>query len=283
LVGIYDSELRGCGQQNGPNPDYSVLTERPGLGATEEQIERIYQRYCFSREFADGKDVLEVACGSGMGLRFLAETGNRVVGVDIDKKNVEEAALLRNGADSNNSKREINLAVMDAHSLSFQNGSFDVVLILESIYYLTKPLEFVREAARVMKRGGVLIIATVNKNWSAFHPSPYSCRYFSAPELYEMLKGFFVDISLYGGFPTLAPGVKAQAVQCIKQIAVKLNLIPRTLKGRELLKRIFLGKVRSVPHGIVEGMVKYERPTPISHDRPNTDSKILYVVAKKEA
>ena len=67
--------------------DYSIITEFPGLKATQEQIQRMYQRYCFIREFAQGKDVLEVACGAGMGLGYIAKVANAVTGEsDLDER-----------------------------------------------------------------------------------------------------------------------------------------------------------------------------------------------------
>ncbi|MCR4292307.1 MAG: class I SAM-dependent methyltransferase [Candidatus Kuenenia sp.] len=71
--------------------DYSVITEFPGLQASQEQIERLYQRYHFAQQFASVKDVLEVACGSGIGLGYLAQAANKVIGVDIEEKNVNLA------------------------------------------------------------------------------------------------------------------------------------------------------------------------------------------------
>lgn len=42
-------------------------------------------------------------------------------------------------------------------------------------------------------------MCTVNKDWDDFNPSPYSYKYFSAPELYKLLhNNEFVDITLYG-------------------------------------------------------------------------------------
>ena len=61
----------------------------PGEKATQEQIERVYQRYRFAKNFSRGKDVLEVACGSGLGLGYISKLAKRVVGVDIDERNVE--------------------------------------------------------------------------------------------------------------------------------------------------------------------------------------------------
>ncbi|MBM4352130.1 MAG: hypothetical protein FJ106_19840 [Deltaproteobacteria bacterium] len=46
-------------------PDYSLITESPGLKAAQEQVARLYQRYHFVKEFAEGKEVLEIGCGAG--------------------------------------------------------------------------------------------------------------------------------------------------------------------------------------------------------------------------
>ncbi len=50
--------------------DYTTVTEVPGNQVTQEQLERMFHRYCFASNFAEGKDVLEVACGAGLGLGY---------------------------------------------------------------------------------------------------------------------------------------------------------------------------------------------------------------------
>lgn len=71
--------------------DYSSIAESPNLKATQEQVERLCQRYCFARQYAKDKDVLEVACGSGIGLGYLAQAAHKIVGADIEEKNVNLA------------------------------------------------------------------------------------------------------------------------------------------------------------------------------------------------
>lgn len=53
--------------------DYSTVTEIPGNKISKEQLTRLYHRYHFASLFCKGKDVLEVACGGGMGLGYLAK------------------------------------------------------------------------------------------------------------------------------------------------------------------------------------------------------------------
>lgn len=64
--------------------DFSSVTEVPGLRATDEQRSMLYTRYHLARTRSVGKDVLEVACGAGLGLGYLAETARSVTGVGID-------------------------------------------------------------------------------------------------------------------------------------------------------------------------------------------------------
>lgn len=255
--------------------DYSLITEAPGLQATEEQLARLYHRYRFAKEFAKNKNVLEVACGSGMGLGYLAKVAFKVVGGDVDEKNVALAKKIY----QNRKNTEIEL--MDAHAIEYQNDSVDLVLLYEAIYYLKEPKKFVSEASRLLKKNGVLIICTVNKDWEDFHPSDYTHQYFSAPELYDLLKDKFPDVKLYGAFRIEKRGLKNEIVSLIKRAAVKFDLIPGSLRARAYLKRIFMGKLFPLPEEVSEDMAPYEEPVPIPSESINKDFKIIYALARK--
>ena len=47
--------------------DFTTVTEITGNNVTSEQIQGMYTRYRFVSEFCKDKDVLEVACGTGLG------------------------------------------------------------------------------------------------------------------------------------------------------------------------------------------------------------------------
>ena len=63
-------------------PDYTTVTEIPRGRVTREQLTRMCTRYYFASKFCEGKDVLEVGCGAGQGLGYLARKARRVVGGD---------------------------------------------------------------------------------------------------------------------------------------------------------------------------------------------------------
>jgi len=199
-----------------------------------------------------------------------------VVGGDIDENNLKFAQEHYKG------RHKIQLFLINAHKLPFTDNTFDVIILYEAIYYLADPEKFIREAQRVLRKGGNLLICTVNKDWSGFNPSPYSCKYFSTHELFGLLKqNNFGNITLYGDCPVMTKAIKNKIISCIKRIAVALNIIPKTMKGKEVLKRIFYGKLIAMPPELSDGMAEYTHPISIPYDSPNFGYKVLYVVGYK--
>ena len=253
--------------------DYTTVTELPGHKVSKEQIARLYHRYRFASRLCEGRDVLEVACGGGMGLGYLAEKAKRVIGGDIDKRILEIAKDTYKGRDN------IEIQQLSAENLPFEDNSFDVILLYEAIYYLAQPERFIKEAKRVLRKGDKLIICTVNKDWPDFNPSPFSTKYFSATELYLLLSQEFSNIELYGAFPIAAAGIKDIIVSIIKRMAVTFHLVPKTMKGKEFLKRVFFGRLLTLPAELEDGMAEYCEPVPISDSFPNHPYKVLFAVA----
>ena len=53
-----------------PN-EFLIVTERGGEAVSQAQLERFHQRYLWAGSLSAGKDVLEMACGTGPGLGYL--------------------------------------------------------------------------------------------------------------------------------------------------------------------------------------------------------------------
>jgi ubiquinone/menaquinone biosynthesis C-methylase UbiE len=256
---------------------YNSVTETPDTKATSEQLERLYSRYRFALDFCDGKDVLEVGCGAGQGLGYIARIAKMVVGGDIDEQILDFARKTYSG------NRKIEIRKIDAQNLPFENEGFDVVILYEAIYYLASPSKFIKEALRVLRKQGTLIICSVNKEWPDFNPSPYSYKYFSALELFGILKdNSFVDVALYGGCRISAEGWKSKITSFFKRTAVFLNLMPKTMRGKQFLKRMFFGKLYPMPSEIQEGMATYKEPVHLPLDAQSSIYKTLYAVACKK-
>jgi SAM-dependent methyltransferase len=97
-----------------------------------------------------GRRTLDLGCGEGRVGLALTRLGHRVVGVDTSPAMVVLA-------------RERHEAVVaDAADLPFEDGAFDLVVAYMSVMNLDDPEAAVREAARVLDRGGRLCIAVVH-------------------------------------------------------------------------------------------------------------------------
>ena len=57
--------------------------------------------------------------------------------------------------------------------------------------------------------------------------------------------------------------------------------MPKTMKGKEIFKRIFFGKLIPLPSEISDGLVEYIEPTKISHKVIDKIHKVIFVVAHK--
>jgi ubiquinone/menaquinone biosynthesis C-methylase UbiE len=254
---------------------YLTVTEVPGIRTHKRQLSAMLTRYHFARGLSAGKDVLEVACGAGIGLGYIAKDARRVVGSDIDEQ------LLAFARETYKGNPKVEIRQCDAQSLPFDDKSFDVVLLYEAIYYIPDANKFFAEARRVLRPGGSLIIVTVNREWCGFNPSPHSIRYFSAKELIESLLPFGFDSQVFLAFPERSDSFKSKIVGSIRKVVVKLHLIPKTMRGKELLKRIFYGKLKALGRELTDDFAAIEPLKQITvGNEPIGDFEVIYVLGK---
>lgn len=100
------------------------------------------------------------------------------------------------------------------------------------------------------------------------------------PELGRLLQDNGFNMEFYGAFSALLNSFKEKLIATIKKTAVALHLIPKTMKGKEFLKRIFFGRLIPLPNEVKEGLAAYTPPVPIQHDVPNSEYKVIYAVAR---
>ena len=105
-----------------------------------------------------GTTVLDVGCGIGGSSRILAKDyGFAVTGITISPQQVQRAQeLTANGLD-------VKFQVDDAMALSFSDASFDVVWSIEAGPHMPDKAVFAKELMRVLKPGGVLVVADWNQ------------------------------------------------------------------------------------------------------------------------
>lgn len=256
--------------------DFSIVTELPETEITFEQMQRIYCRYAFASEYVKNKRVLEIGFGGGQGLGLLLDAGAKsVAGVDIDASNVRTARAIYDD-------ERVTLIQGDIAHLDFAEQEFDCILMFEVVYYLENAEEVLSQCKSLLSEHGTIIIQTVNCDWPGFYPSPYSTRYYNSFELFDLLQKAGFVASLYSAFPVEQNvSAKARIKSLLHRVANTLHLIPRTMQGKALLKKIFLGEMVRMPSRFHEGICPYIEPTPLDLEAYNPHFKVIIGVGEK--
>jgi 2-polyprenyl-3-methyl-5-hydroxy-6-metoxy-1,4-benzoquinol methylase len=122
--------------------------------------------------------VLDVGCATGFFLEVMRELGYETYGVEV----TEYA--------SNYARNVLKLNVITGGLLSarYPDDFFDIITMFDVLEHLPNPIETLTECSRIIKRGGILIIETLNtdslifkilkQNWPLFSPS-YHLFYFN--------------------------------------------------------------------------------------------------------
>ena len=107
-------------------------------------------------------DIVDVGGGPGLYAAWLAELGHRVQLVDPVALHVEQARAL---------DARIDARVGDARDLPQSDASADVVLLMGPLYHLVERADRLRalgEARRVLRPGGVVVVAAISR-YAALH------------------------------------------------------------------------------------------------------------------
>lgn len=108
-------------------------------------------------EIKEGEKILDAGCGIGGSSIWLAKEKNcKVTGISLNEKQIDKANAL---AKKFGIHEKILFEQKDYTSTFYPENSFDVVWAIESVCYADDKTDFLKEAYRVLKRGGRLIIA----------------------------------------------------------------------------------------------------------------------------
>jgi len=101
--------------------------------------------------------VLDAGCGVGGSSVWLAKNiGCKVTGISLNKEQVRKANLLAAHQQLND---HVSFSVNDYTDTGFPGQSFNIVWGIESVCYANDKSDFLKEAARLLKSGGKVIIA----------------------------------------------------------------------------------------------------------------------------
>ncbi|TSJ60643.1 bifunctional 2-polyprenyl-6-hydroxyphenol methylase/3-demethylubiquinol 3-O-methyltransferase UbiG [Starkeya sp. 3C] len=111
----------------------------------------------------EGLRLLDIGCGGGLLSEPLARMGASVVGIDPAEKNVRIAAL-----HAEESGVPVDYRATTAEALADAGERFDVVLAMEVVEHVADVGLFLARAAEMVKPGGLLFAATLNRTKRSF-------------------------------------------------------------------------------------------------------------------
>lgn len=255
--------------------DFLELTEIAGDDVTAEQVERLARRYYWAGNYCDGKDVLEVACGTGQGVGYLATHARSVSAGDYSAPMLE-IARRHYGA-------RFDFRQFDAQQMPFEARSLDVIVIFEALYYIPSLDKFFSECRRVLRPGGTLLIVSANKDLFDFNPSPHSHRYLGVVELEQELAKYGFTTAFFGDTPLEEVSSRQKFLRPIKALASKLGLIPKSMRGKKLLKRLVFGGLVKMPAEITGDTAPQVAPKALASGRPDVSHKVIFCAATLSA
>ncbi|MGH8774043.1 MAG: class I SAM-dependent methyltransferase [Jiangellaceae bacterium] len=154
-----------------------------------------------------GARVLEAGCGEGYGAAALLDSGaSTVVALDYDAAAIDHASRTYDrrpttviegrllGSQPNETvldhgdEGSLALILANLVALPFTEGTFDVVVSLQTVEHLWDQQRFVAECARVLPPGGRLVLSTPNR-FTFPAGNPFHTRELDATEMLALVQG----------------------------------------------------------------------------------------------
>jgi 2-polyprenyl-6-hydroxyphenyl methylase / 3-demethylubiquinone-9 3-methyltransferase len=133
------------------------------LGYIRDQAAKRFARDPKKLDCLEGLRMLDIGCGGGILSEPLARLGARMVGADPSEENIAAAS-----AHAQASGIAVDYRATTAEDLAEAGERFDVVLAMEVVEHVADVGSFVKTCGAMVKPGGVMIAATLNRTLKSF-------------------------------------------------------------------------------------------------------------------
>lgn len=141
---------------------YEIIDEASRFSRNSRKIEFLTTNFVLEQILPTRSKILDVGAGTGVYSFYYADLQHEVVAVDITPKHIEAIK-----EESQRRGLSMEAHVENAVDLSrFDSETFDVVMCFGPMYHLTDSADrdrCISECLRVLKRGGILAVAYINK------------------------------------------------------------------------------------------------------------------------
>lgn len=171
-----------------PLTPFSKELVNSGLRLTYKPREIFWKKHLDSLGFKKGSSVLDVGCGQGVLLaRIVKHYGLKGMGTDVSSKSISYAK-------SNFGGKNLRFIQADATKLPFIDNSFDYLVSFDVLEHIDKQNLAVFEMARLVKKGGRILVYTLQKNYRYTLDWVWQCLGFDIFSRAAHKKELLVDI-----------------------------------------------------------------------------------------
>jgi SAM-dependent methyltransferase len=248
------------------------ITETAGDLVMPEQVQRLVNRYEWASRYCAGSDVLEVACGTGPGLGLIVPAAKSVAAGDLCEEWLRIAAAQFRG--------RVDFHRLDVTQLPFPDASFDVLVFFEALYFVPDQDRALSECRRVLRSGGVLLLAGPNPDAPDFHPFRHATGYRGVPRMRDHLARFGFGSEFFGDTPLQAVDLRQRVLWPIKRAVVKLGLTPESKALKRMMKKILYGNLTPFPRELKPDAVSAVTPRPLPADVKDTEHRVILCAAR---
>ena len=150
------------------------------------------EMYELIRPIVRHKTVLELATGTGLIAKHIANAAAHIEATDASAEMIAEAKR-------DNHSAKLHFSVQDMFRLPYAEESFDVVIVSNALHIVPQPEKALAEIRRVLKDDGVLIAPTFTH---------------AENSIFGMIRAFFMRLA---GFPLRSKWTSAEYLRFLRQ------------------------------------------------------------------
>lgn len=148
--------------------------------------------YALLRPVVRDKTVLELAAGTGLIAKHIANAAEYIEVTDASEQMIRQA-------ERENHAENLHFSVQDMFCLPYADAAFDVVIVSNALHIVPQPEKSLREIKRVLKDDGVLIAPTFTHAENSFPGK---------------IKAFFMNLA---GFPLHSKWTSEEYLKFLQQ------------------------------------------------------------------